>query len=107
MEGAESLIRPGIPVAAIDDDKAWVPIAFACIFFGLLLSEAVSFGVVYVILKTLRAHSASFSAKTYRVHLQLTVLLVVQVGFDVLRFRPLLSMHPVIFPMHLGPKDKE
>ncbi|KAH7695330.1 hypothetical protein AAVH_37612, partial [Aphelenchoides avenae] len=75
---ALSLLRPGVPVAAIDDDKVWVRVGFPCIFFGLILSEAVSFGVVYVILRTLRAHSASFSAKTYRMHLQLTVLLLVQ-----------------------------
>ncbi|KAH7707215.1 hypothetical protein AAVH_25566 [Aphelenchoides avenae] len=72
------LLRPELPVAALDYKKPWVLIAFSCIFFGLILSEAVSFGVVYVIIRTLRAHSASFSAKTYRMHLQLTVLLLVQ-----------------------------
>ncbi|KAH7707214.1 hypothetical protein AAVH_25565 [Aphelenchoides avenae] len=69
------LLRPGLPVAALDYEKTWVLIAFSCIFF------AVSFGVVYMILRTLRAHSASFSAKTYRMHMQLTALLLVQVGF--------------------------
>ncbi|KAH7696738.1 hypothetical protein AAVH_36188, partial [Aphelenchoides avenae] len=48
------------------------------LFGGLLVSELVSLGVVFMVLRTLRRNAGNFSKKTYRLHLQLTALLLLQ-----------------------------
>lgn len=51
------------------------------VFGGLVFSEAVSFGVAFVILRTLKRNAGFFTTKTYRLHIQLTALLLLQVSF--------------------------
>lgn len=46
---------------------------------GLVGTELVSLGAVFAILRTLQKNAHSFTPKTYRLHLQLTALLLLQV----------------------------
>lgn len=52
---------------------------FGLIFIGFLVSEIIAVSSVFFILKILRKNAASFSAQTYKLHRQLTVLLIIQV----------------------------
>jgi hypothetical protein len=46
---------------------------------GFIGSELVSLGLALLIFRTLRKNVAFFSAKTYRMHVQMTTLIVLQV----------------------------
>ncbi|KAH7714996.1 Protein SRN-1 [Aphelenchoides avenae] len=54
------------------------------LFGGLLVSELVSLGVVFKVLRTLRRNAGNFSKKTYRLHLQLTALLLLQLSTPII-----------------------
>jgi hypothetical protein len=45
---------------------------------GFVVSELLSFGLALIIFRTLRANVSCFSPKTYRMHVQMTTLIVLQ-----------------------------
>jgi hypothetical protein len=51
----------------------------ATILFLFLLSMGFSVCMIYLILSTLRKNTATFSKNTYKLHIQLTILLAAQV----------------------------
>lgn len=67
---------------AFNSDKHNTMFVSKLIVIGFVVTEAVCFGVVYAILKVLRRNVGKFSKKTYRIHVQLTLLVVIQVFFD-------------------------
>lgn len=50
------------------------------IFGGLVVAEVFSLLLAMATIRYLRENMSSFSAQTYRMHLQLIILLVIQVG---------------------------
>jgi hypothetical protein len=71
-------IKPNDVILFFD---AWNPIFFyfsSFILVGMIGLEIVSVVLLYLILTTLRKKSSSFSAKTYRLHRQFTLLLISQ-----------------------------
>ncbi|KAI6177858.1 hypothetical protein M3Y97_00953000 [Aphelenchoides bicaudatus] len=80
------------------DFKSNWTLAFAFIMlFSFLLSESISVGCVWVILRMLKKNSASYSKNTYRLHRQFTILLAVQLTLPVL-----LILLPVAIALVLG-----
>lgn len=73
------LIPHGAVIVYMEKEAALTHWIMGGLFGGLLLSELVSLGVVFVVLRTLKRNAKSFSAKTYRMHLQLTALILLQV----------------------------
>jgi len=69
-----------IVIIYLDSTLNWAKSAMAAVFSGVLVSELFSFFAAYAILKRLARNSAIFSAKTYRMHHQLTLLLVMQLA---------------------------
>lgn len=72
---------PGpIVIIYLDSSLDWAKSAMAAVFSGVLLSELFSFLAAYAILRSLARCSTFFSPTTYRMHHQLTVLLVTQLA---------------------------
>uniref|UniRef100_A0AC34Q3Y5 Uncharacterized protein n=1 Tax=Panagrolaimus sp. JU765 TaxID=591449 RepID=A0AC34Q3Y5_9BILA len=57
-----------------------------CILSGFLASEIFCLGLGFVILRTLKKNAANFSAKTYKLHQQLTILLILQLLTPIIFF---------------------
>lgn len=74
-------IKPGEFVIWFDLNSTSTLVFIYSVFFGFILSEAVSIGLVWFVLTLLKKNSGSFSKNTYRLHRQFTLLLAVQVGF--------------------------
>lgn len=66
-------------LVCLDSDLNAATWAFVSILCGTVLAETVSFMVAFGIIRTLRQHATSFSIRTYKMHLQLTFLLIAQV----------------------------
>lgn len=59
--------------------NGWLVWLLASVVAGLVLAQVFSIVAVIGMLLTLRKNSSSFTARTYRLHLQLTFLLLAQV----------------------------
>lgn len=78
------LVPPGAILICLDTNLKWSQWMIVILISSMVVAEFVSFGVSYGIMKTLSKNSRGFSAKTYRMHRQLTYLLVAQVSFIIL-----------------------
>lgn len=54
----------------------------SAVFGGFALAEVVSLLLATATIRFLRRHATAFSPQTYRLHLQLIVVLIVQVRMD-------------------------
>lgn len=79
---ALALVKPDMVIIYLDTSLAWAKWMMLVVVLGIVLASVISFGAVFAILRTLRKNARSFSARTYRLHLQLTVLLLAQVCND-------------------------
>ncbi|KAH7694614.1 hypothetical protein AAVH_38335, partial [Aphelenchoides avenae] len=75
---ALALVKPDMVIIYLDTSLAWAKWMMLVVVLGIVLASVISFGAVFAILRTLRKNARSFSARTYRLHLQLTVLLLAQ-----------------------------
>jgi hypothetical protein len=73
-------VKFGDPIIFIDIGVART--LFISIVFLFLLSEVICITLICLILSILRENSGMFSKNTYKLHIQFTVLLAVQVTFD-------------------------
>ncbi|KAI1723855.1 serpentine type 7TM GPCR chemoreceptor srh domain-containing protein [Ditylenchus destructor] len=77
---AVELVPPGAILICLDTNLKWSQWMIVILISSMVVAEFVSFGVSYGIMKTLSKNSRGFSAKTYRMHRQLTYLLVAQLS---------------------------
>ncbi|KAH7713768.1 SRN-1 protein, partial [Aphelenchoides avenae] len=78
--GVAELVPRDAIVVSMEKSLSSTHWILAGVFGGLLISELISVGVVSVVLRSLRKNASSFSPKTYRLHLQLTALLLLQLS---------------------------
>ncbi|KAI1719840.1 serpentine type 7TM GPCR chemoreceptor srh domain-containing protein [Ditylenchus destructor] len=77
---AVELVPPGAILICLDTNLKWSQWMIVILISSMVVAEFVSFGVSYGIMKTLSKNSRGFSGKTYRMHRQLTYLLVAQLS---------------------------
>jgi hypothetical protein len=58
----------------------YIDIGLMCV--GFALTTSISFGIAHVIFKSLRKFEGHLSQRTYRMHMQLTILLIAQVRLE-------------------------
>lgn len=78
-EAARPLLKDDIVIIYLRTDVPWATLMMLTVVSGVIVAALVGFGAVYAILRTLRKNAVSFSSRTYRLHVQLTVLLLAQV----------------------------
>jgi hypothetical protein len=87
-------LRPNEVILLIDIQRLWAPYCLYFIAFALVVCELLSITLVYIVLSFLRKNSAMFSKSTYRLHVQFTILLAVQVNILAMSLESIL--YPVI-----------
>ena len=78
--GVFNEVQPDSVLIWFDKDSMKVGSILYGIIGGFILSEALCYLSVFMILKILRQNAASFTKKTYALHRQLTILLFLQVN---------------------------
>uniref|UniRef100_A0A915DBE0 Uncharacterized protein n=1 Tax=Ditylenchus dipsaci TaxID=166011 RepID=A0A915DBE0_9BILA len=97
-------IQPDSIFICINTNQTYAAVTGLSILSGTVLAESVSFAVAFGIIKTLRANVESFSAKTYKMHLQLTFLLIAQLSTPILfvLLPVLIGIMAMYFHFHLN-----
>lgn len=72
-------LPPGAIIARSLREEPRTRRTMLAVFGGLVVSEVVSFIAVFTTLRTLKRNARCFTRKTYRLHLQLTALILLQV----------------------------
>ena len=97
-------------IVYVDPSNPFIPRVIAAMMAFSVVSELGCLAIAGGILRVLRKEMAHFSRKTYRMHLQLTVLLVVQAASPILFVAIPLVMamiYQIVLGYTLGPASRE
>ncbi|KAH7720004.1 hypothetical protein AAVH_12536 [Aphelenchoides avenae] len=106
-EEARALLKDDMVIIYLRTDMTWAALMMLTVVSGVVVAALVGFGAVYAILRTLRKNAISFSSRTYRLHVQLTVLLLAQLSLPsvFVMFPMMVAVLSMIYHFHLSQTD--